>query len=153
MIIYSDSAGAPANLLATSDETSWTSTTEIAVNFTFSGANQIAITAGTPYWIGVIYDYTTASVSISRDATASMTQSNNDTYSDGATATFGAVGITAGPIDVYITYTPSGGTTGQAKIYNGSGFVAKPVKVWNGTSWVVKPVKTWNGSSWITTPY
>jgi len=48
---------------------------------------------------------------------------------------------------------PSGGTTGQVKIWNGSAFVAKPVKVWNGSAWVIKPLKRWNGSSWVTTNY
>jgi hypothetical protein len=42
-------------------------------------------------------------------------------------------------------------TTGEIKVYTGSGWTAKPMKVWNGSSWVTKPVKRWNGTSWVET--
>lgn len=153
MIIYSDSAGAPNTLLAISDETIFSNTTEAAVNYTFSGANQITVTAGVNYWIGVHWTAGGVSTTVSRANTASLTQGNNDTYSDGAASTFGAVAVTSGPIDSFITYTPSAGTTGSIKVHNGTAFVAKPVKVWNGASWVTKPLKQYNGSAWVATNY
>jgi hypothetical protein len=105
MVIYNSTAGEPDQLLATSDASSFNSNTEVAVNFTFSGNNQIGISADTPYWIGVIYDYTTVAVNVSRANTAGLVRSNNDTYSDGATTTFGATTTTNGALDVYVTYT------------------------------------------------
>lgn len=43
------------------------------------------------------------------------------------------------------------GTTGYAKVWDGSAWVKKPVKVWTGSAWEIKPVKHWNGSAWVTT--
>lgn len=77
-VIYSDNAGEPNALLAVSDDTSFNSASEIAVNFTFSGANQISVVAGTDYWIGVHYDYTTQAVLVSRDNTAGLVRSNGE---------------------------------------------------------------------------
>lgn len=54
---------------------------------------------------------------------------------------------------VEVAASSGGGSTGQAKVYNGSTFVAKPVKVYNGSTWDIKPVKYYNGSTWVTTTY
>lgn len=105
MVVYSDVAGEPSALLAVSNDTTFTSTAEIAVPFIFSGVNQINVTALTSYWIGVQYDYTSATVSVSRTTTAGIVRSNNDSFSDGASNPFGATATTAGPIDAYINYT------------------------------------------------
>lgn len=51
------------------------------------------------------------------------------------------------------TSPPSGGSTGDIKVYLSGSFSAKPAKVWNGSAWVVKPVKRWNGSAWVVTNY
>jgi len=63
-----------------------------------------------------------------------------------------STGLRVFEVYVDINYT-AGGSTGQAKVWNGSSFVAKPVKVWNGSSFVTKPLKRWNGTSWVVTPY
>lgn len=103
MIVYSDTSDNPDVLLAVSDEVLISNTSGQAIVFPFSGTNQISLTSGTKYWIGVIYDYQSATVNVSRDNTASKVQSNNDTYSDGPLDPWtGAVANTAGPIDVYL---------------------------------------------------
>ena len=104
-VIYSDSGGAPTTLLATSDELSITGTSEGARIFTFSGANQISITAGTTYWIGLIWQDPGASNFLySRANTANLIQTNADTYSDGPASSFGAPSAANGALDAFITY-------------------------------------------------
>lgn len=121
-VVYADSAGAPGALLATGDEVTFTHTTEQAVDLPFSGAAQISLVGGTTYWIGWHHkDPGTPAVSISRDATASASQTNLDTYSDGATDPFGTPTAEAGPIDCYGTYTESGGTV--VKDFISMGFI------------------------------
>lgn len=83
-VIYSNNAGQPDHILATSDELTISNTTGQAKTSTFSGANQISVTDGTTYWIDVIVqDPGAANWIISRDGTANGNKNNADTYSDG----------------------------------------------------------------------
>jgi hypothetical protein len=98
-VVYADSAGAPGALLAESDVVVLSATAEAEVDYTFSGAEQITITSGTPYWIGMTWqDPGAPSVSLSRDGTASGRQENNNYLAD----PFGAPTAQTGPVDVYI---------------------------------------------------
>jgi hypothetical protein len=121
MVIYSDSAGSPATLLAVSDEVVVSATTEAVRDYTFSGAAQIAITSGTPYWIGLMWsDPGTASVVHSRDATAGMRWERSAsaapswTYPN-APSTFGTPeGPFSGPSDFWVDYAlPSAAEPGR----------------------------------------
>lgn len=110
-IIYSDTTGAPDALLATSDEVTVNSTTEAEVDFPLSGGNQIAVTSGTTYWIGVHWqDPGTPGFAISRDATANGNNNLADTYSDGPSNPYGSGTSATGVIDAYVTYTEDSGT-------------------------------------------
>lgn len=83
-VIYSDNAGSPNALLATSDErTGVTGGWDV---FTFS--SPLVVEAGSYIWIGVIAD-ATATGSNNRTAAAGTIKYNADTYSDGPSATFG----------------------------------------------------------------
>jgi hypothetical protein len=105
-VIYSDNAGAPDALLATSDEVTVSNTSEAEVDFPLSGGNQISVVSGTPYWIGILYkDPGTATYSISRANTANLTKGNADTYSDGPSDPFGSPTNSNGALDCYVTYT------------------------------------------------
>lgn len=146
MVIYSDVAGAltsASTLLAVSDDTSFTNTAEAAVNFTFSGGNQISITSGQQYWIGFhAQDPGTPSWNISRDATADGRKVNGDDVWTGGSATPWGADITSlsGPIDAYITYTVAGGPV-NVKTVNGLAIAS--VKTVNGLA--IASVKTING--------
>jgi hypothetical protein len=107
MIVYADSSGVPGALLAKSGTVSVTNTAEADKAFAFTGANRVAITSGTAYWVGFTWaDPGTPSVSWSRDATASQAQQN----SSHAASTFGAATALSGPIDAYVTLAVSGST-------------------------------------------
>jgi hypothetical protein len=105
-ILYSDNAGAPGSLLAVTDEFTVSATGETEYTANFTGANQVEITADTPYWIGVhMADPGGLNLNISRDNTYGYQKSNGDNFADGPAASFGAPGTGNGPIDVYVTYT------------------------------------------------
>lgn len=92
LVIYSNSSGSPGTLLATSDETTVTSTTLTTVNYTFSGANQITLLPNTTYFIGMHHS-DPGTPTISETFNTNSTASNcvywnfNDTY-PGAETTF-----------------------------------------------------------------
>lgn len=117
-VIYSDVAGAltaASTLLAVTDDTSFTNTTEAEVTMTFSGANLITVTSGTQYWIGFhVQDPGTPSWNISRDATADQRKVNgDDVWTGGAASPWGAdITSLSGPIDCYVTYS-TGWTNGK----------------------------------------
>lgn len=110
IVVYADSAGAPGALLATSDETVVTAITEAVRDYTFSGANQISITSGTPYWLGLMWDDPgTPSVTFSRDATASgRLEVQGFTYPTPPDP-FGTGTVQTGPIDVWAETTGASG--------------------------------------------
>lgn len=109
-VIYADSAGEPGALLAQSDVLVVSNTSEQQNNFTFSGGNQISVTSGTPYWIGVAWqDPGTPSLNVSRDSTATSRREQNYTYPT-LPDPFGTPSASnSGPIDAFVTYTEGGG--------------------------------------------
>jgi hypothetical protein len=115
LVVYADSSGVPGARLAQSGLVSVTSTTEALVNYTFTGANQVAITNGTGYWIGPAWtDPGTINVVYSRNSTAGQVQA----VSSFAPATFGTGTAQAGPVDAYIDITS--GTAGGPPSQGGS---------------------------------
>ena len=113
LVIYSDNAGAINALLAYSDNVDITGTSEAAVDYTFSGANQINIVSGTDYWIGIHFsDPGTPNFTISRSNTAGLVRSSLDTYSDGPSDLFASTTNSNGPLDIFITYVPTAALTG-----------------------------------------
>lgn len=112
MAIYSDSSGSPGALLASSDLLTVTATSEAEHVFTFSAGNQISITAGTPYWIGVGWAApgNPPGMTVSRDGTAGGRYEQTISSWPTLPNPFGTpVANNTGPIDAYITYTVSGG--------------------------------------------
>lgn len=111
IVIYSHIPGlGPTNLLATSDEVSFTHTTEQEVTFPFSGANQISVVGGTQYWFGYMFDDPgTPSMVMSRANNAGVVHFDAVVYPN-APATFTSDGTAPGPHDCYIEYTESTGT-------------------------------------------
>lgn len=108
-VIYADSAGSPGSLLAVSDTQTISGSTLTPYAFTFSGANQISLVAGTPYWIGVWWDTPSGSGTIEwgRGSTASKIDKASDT-SGGPASTFGTVSALSGPLGAYVTYDVTG---------------------------------------------
>lgn len=86
-------------------------TTEQEVTFPFSGVQRISLTAGTKYAYGVHFkDPGADNFTWSRQGTATASWKNSDTYADGPQATLGS-GTVSGPIDMYVSYTESAGST------------------------------------------
>lgn len=117
LVIYADSSGVPAALLAMSDVFTLpeTATTEAEHAFTFSGANMITVTVGTPYQIGVAWNKPNVASGfiVSRDGTPNGRSETADVWTWPTPPNpFGTVGASVtGVIDVYITYlVPSGET-------------------------------------------
>lgn len=124
--IYSDNAGAPDALLAVTDDTNFTNTTEQEVTANFTGVNQITITSGTTYWIGVHWqDPGAINVVLSRDATANLRVSQAEAFADGTSNPFGTPTTLSGPIDCYVTYI-------ETSIKTVNGLAEASVKTVNG---------------------
>ncbi len=112
VVIYSDVAGVPTTYLAESDEVvvNWTTSADTA--FEMTGANEIAIVSGTPYWIGFWADDPgTPSYEYKRDNNAGVNHFMADAYPGAGTPTtpFVSGGTSNGPLNVYCTYTEAGG--------------------------------------------
>jgi hypothetical protein len=109
MVVYADSSGAVGGLLGKSDTVTISNTAEAQINFTFTGAQQAAITSGADYWIGFTWpDPGTNNISWSRDATAGGSQQNNSHASD----PFGTPTASSGPVDAFVDIVSgSGGGT------------------------------------------
>lgn len=102
VVIYADSSGAPGALLAQSDVITLTITAEAQTDYVFSGANQIAITNGTAYWVGLSWQTPSAgSLNLSRDSTASSRQESNNYLPN----PFGSPTAQSGPVDVFVDFT------------------------------------------------
>lgn len=111
MTVHADSSGAPGALLAVSGEVVVTQTAEAGVAYTFSGAQQITITSGVTYWIGVFWqDPGTISINFSRDGTAGGRLENSGVTYPTTPNPFGTGAANAGPIDAYVTITLGGGS-------------------------------------------
>lgn len=107
-VIYSDSAGAPANLLAQTDQQTISNTTDQQITFNFTGANLITVNSGTPYWIGFYWQTPSSAGTFSwrRGGTASAAQKDNDTLG-GPASTFGTGTGISGLLAVFVTYAPA----------------------------------------------
>lgn len=115
LLVYADNGGTPVGgaLLATSDETIISNTTEALKDFTFSGANQISLVSGTTYWLFVGFDDPgTPNFQISRANNVGVVHFRGivyPTFDD----PFVSDGTSNGPLDAYLEYTPAaGGATG-----------------------------------------
>lgn len=105
VVIYSDSGGEPDVLLAVSDEVTVNWTTSAETNFPFSGANQISIVGGTPYWRGFIFDDPgTPSFEMRRNNTAGLVRYAAVTYPT-PDDPFSSDGSSNGPLNIMIDYT------------------------------------------------
>lgn len=116
VVIFSDNGGTPngGTFLAMSDEVVVNWTTSADTLFEMSGANEIAITGGTPYWIGFWADDPgTPSYEYKRDNNVGVNHFAADAYPGGGTPTspFASGGTANGPLNVYCDYTESGGGT------------------------------------------
>jgi hypothetical protein len=110
LCVWADNAGAPGALLAVSDEQVISATTEAAYEIAFTGGEQIAIVAGTTYWIGAHHDDpSTFNFVVSRGATANVVKTAQRTYASGPADPFGSSSDQNGPSDIYLTYTEGGG--------------------------------------------
>jgi len=139
MVIYSDSGGEPNAPLAVSDEVTvdWTTSTE--TNFAFSGANQISIVSGTPYWIGFLFDDPgTPSFEMRRNNTAGLVRYKSTTYPT-APNPYSADGSSAGALNAVIDYTE----TSSSSVKTFGGLTKSSIKTVNGL--VIASVKTFNG--------
>jgi hypothetical protein len=106
MVVYADSSGAVGGLLGQSDTVTISNTAEAQINFTFSGAQQAAITAGQDYWIGFTWvDPGTNNITWSRDTTTSSAQQNNFHAPD----PFGTATASSGPIDAFVDIVSGSG--------------------------------------------
>ncbi len=104
-IIYDDVAGSIGDLMASTDDGTFTATSEAERTLNFTGGNQKSLPAG-DYWIGVHWqDPGTPNFTVSRDNTADDRKEADDTWTGGASTGFGTVQSFAGKIDVYITTT------------------------------------------------
>lgn len=98
-VIY-DASG---NLLALGDEITINNTTEQALDFPFSGAEQIPIVMGTSYAYGIIWDDPGAvNINWSRQGTSAASWKNSITYPTPADPH--GSGTISGPIDMYVEY-------------------------------------------------
>lgn len=130
MVVYADSSGVPGAKLATSDELTITATAESVRDYTFSGANQIAITSGTTYWVGAAWDDPgTPSLTFSRDAQSSKRVESTATYGTPPDPWGTVSGTFAGPVDAWVDVVAgTGAGTG------GGGTTTTLGKTTNGTS-------------------
>jgi iron transport multicopper oxidase len=103
-VIYADSGGAPAALLATSTQLTFSSTGAAGwYDLTFSSPVKLA--AGN-YWIGVITGAAAGIAGFRFDSVSGSRDYNNNSFASGPTNPFGAVTIDAEQMSVYATYTP-----------------------------------------------
>lgn len=114
IVIFADNGGTPNGgaFLAMSDEVVVDWTTSADTEFPFSGANQINIVGGTPYWIGFWGDDPgTPSYEYKRDNNANVNHFAAEAYPGGGTPAtpFTSGGTAGGPLNCYITYTEAGG--------------------------------------------
>jgi len=151
IVIYADTAGEPSTFLAQSDEVTVNWTTSTLTDFAFSGANQISVVGGTPYWIGFWFnDPGTPSFEMRRYNTADLTRYKASAYpATTPTSPLSADGSSAGAINCLITYTEATSGT-NIKINIGDTFkTVSAIKINIGDSWKsVTAAKINIGDSW-----
>lgn len=99
-VIYSDASGSPASLMTTSSEV--TVGVSQAAGWVTCPVPFTTLPAGT-YWIGFIAGATSGQASYRYDTVANQRAFNADTYSGGATATFGTPTVDSRELSVYVT--------------------------------------------------
>jgi hypothetical protein len=130
IVVFADNGGTPNGgaFLAASDPVTvnWTTVTDTV--WTFSGADQITLVSGTPYWFGFWSDDPgVPSYEYKRDNTAGVVHFAADTYSTtlDPTSPFTSGGTANGPHNCYLEYTEAGGTVVKDLI-GGFGFIPFP---------------------------
>ncbi|MEA2209535.1 MAG: hypothetical protein QOF54_2012, partial [Solirubrobacteraceae bacterium] len=102
-LIYADSASAPAALLATSTQLTFSSTGAAGwYDLTFSSPVKLA--AGN-YWIGVLTGATAGVAGFRFDSVSGSRDYNSNTFASGPTNPFGAVTVDSEQTSLYATYT------------------------------------------------
>jgi hypothetical protein len=113
LVVYANSSGAPGALLASSDAVALTHTAEATVSYPFTGNQQIAITSGTTYWVGLTWqDPGTPGVTLSRDNTGSGRQESSS-YTP---SPFGTPSPQNGPVDVWVDIVTTGVAPGGGPV-------------------------------------
>jgi len=107
MVVFDSdgTSGAPGTRLAVSDEVNISNSSEAEISFTFSDPNQIYMTVGHIYWIGVAFQDPGALDWKYSNTTAvgQVIYNSSDTYADGVEATFNSTGTTADrQIDAFV---------------------------------------------------
>jgi hypothetical protein len=103
-VIYADSSGAPAALLASSEQLTFSSTGAAGwYDLTFSSPVKLA--AGN-YWIGVLTGATAGVAGFRFDSVSASRDYNSNSFASGPTNPFGAVTTDAEQMSLYATYTP-----------------------------------------------
>jgi len=102
-LIYSDVAGVPTALIATTAETTINSNTAQLWDLTFTGA--VSLPAGT-YWFGVFFDTADdGAYSYYETGTTNQWATNSDDYTDGPSDPFGAPSYLARQLCLFAEYT------------------------------------------------
>jgi hypothetical protein len=102
-VIYSDSGGQPASLLATTGPLAYSSTQSAGwYDLPFSSA--VNLPAGR-YWIGVITGGTANAAGFRYQAVAAARDYNVNTYTSGPTASFGTFSTDSEQMSLDATYT------------------------------------------------
>jgi hypothetical protein len=105
-VIYADNNGVPGTLLAFTDEVTISNLSEQAITFPFSGVNQIRVTEGAPYWIGLhCADPGAGNIQISKDNNANQRyEISGISYTNGPPLFFTGPSQFSGKIDAYVNY-------------------------------------------------
>jgi hypothetical protein len=103
-VIYADSSGAPAGLLGTSQQLTFSSTGAAGwYDLTFTSPVKLAVGN---YWIGVLSGATAGIAGFRFGSVSGSRDYNNNSFASGPTNPFGAVTIDAEQMSLYATYTP-----------------------------------------------
>jgi hypothetical protein len=103
-VIYSDAAGAPGSLLATSNQLTFHST-DAAGWYDLVFPSSVALPAGT-YWIGLISGATGNVTGFRYSNVTGARALNTNSYTSGPTNPFGTATIDSEQMSIYATYVP-----------------------------------------------
>src|SRR5690606_15204224 len=109
LVVYSNSSGTPGVRLAQSDEITIGTGQGVVRNFTFSGSNQITITQGTTYHLGIMWDDPSPGQSEANYPQVQIARGNTGVRLEGTSFTYPAEpagwtnsGSGTGPINVWV---------------------------------------------------
>lgn len=105
-VIYSDSGGSPAALLATGPEVTYQGSVNGSGWFELPLATPLALSPGT-YWLGFITGTTTEGLGYRYDTLANSRAYNTNPFGNGPTNPFGAATKDSEQASIYATYTTS----------------------------------------------